>query len=209
MHIPKHIKIGILPLLALPLMGESCTEEKVISLAVGLDTTAEFLAEGQVNVHDDTDTIDIRNDVDIPGALDDNDIDPADVQSIQVSRIYYRVTVPDPETTRTIDDGTVTIQLGSATPVDVITGFSGSAGAATDWIEVTSDVNPDAITLLNDFMAEYLNELQGDGPPVADTVFTYHVTGTSNPQEVPSNFQWEIKFSFSAKANETVEVPNF
>ena len=58
-------------------------------------------------------------------------------------------------------------------------------------------------------MRLHLNELQGDGPPVADTVFTYHVTGTSNPQGVPSNFQWEIKFSFSVKSTETVEVPNF
>jgi hypothetical protein len=204
----KILQAGLLPLLALPLMGESCTSEKLVALSVGFDTTAEFIAEGSLNVHDDTDTFDVKEDLDVESVLDDAGVDAEDILSIKVSRIYYRVTVADDEPTRMIENGNVTIQRGSATPIDVISNFSGAAGAVTDWIEVTSDVNEDAVTMLNVFMEEYLGELQG-GPPVTDSQFTYHVTGTSNPQGVPSFFQWELKITFNAKVEESFDVLDF
>src|SRR6187455_679037 len=107
----KILIAGLLPLLALPLMGDSCTEDKVIFIAVGLDTTAGFIASGELNVHDDTKTIDVKEDLDLANNLDENDIDAEDIQSIKVSRVYYRVTVPEPG--RSIEDGNVEIQRGS------------------------------------------------------------------------------------------------
>jgi hypothetical protein len=201
------IQVGLLPILALPLMGESCTEEKLIAMSIGVDTTAEFLAEGTENFHSDSGQIDVKNDFDIAGALDDADVDPNDVESIKVSRVYYRITVPDAEPTRMIENANVSIErinVGSSQP---IANFSGAAGAATDWIEITKDVDASGITILNDFMAECLAELQG-GPPVAESVFEYSVNGVSTPIEIPTLFQWEIKVSFSVKAGRTFEVPN-
>ncbi len=202
------IQVGLLPILALPLMGESCVEDKLIAMSIGVDTTAEFLAEGSENFHSDSGQIDIKNDFDIAGALDDADVDPNDVESIKVSRIFYRITVPDAEPTRMIENANVSIERinrGSSQP---IANFSGAAGAATDWIEITKDVHQSGIDIWNTFMAECLDELQGDGPPVTESVFEYFVDGVSTPIDVPTNFQWEIKISFSVKAGRTFEVPN-
>jgi hypothetical protein len=201
------IQVGLLPILALPLMGESCTEEKLVSLSIGVDTTAEFLAEGSQNWHDDTDQIDFKNEVDIAAALDDADVDPNDVESIKVSRIYYRITVPDPVSTRMIEDGDVSVERINVGTHPIITNFSGPAGAVTDWIEVTHLVNADGIEMVNDFMVECLAELQG-GPPVGDGIFEYHVDGISTPADISTGFQWEIKVSFSVVANETFDVPS-
>lgn len=196
---------GLLPLLALPLMGESCTKEKLIFLAVGIDTTAGFVASGSTNVLDDTNQIDVKEDLDLTGVLDDNDIAAEEVNSVKVSRVYYRVTVP--EAGRTITDGDVTIQRnGVSSPMALVSNFTGDASAATDWIEITDRLGSGAVTMLNTFMAECLTEAKG-GAPVQNTTFTYSVTGTSNPVNVGTNFEWELKVSFLVDASQTVEVP--
>jgi hypothetical protein len=202
----KILIAGLLPLLALPLMGDSCTEDKVIFIAVGLDTTAGFIASGELNIHDDTKTIDVKEDMDLATVLDDNDIDAQDIQSVKVSRVYYRVTVP--EAGRSIENGNVEILRQAGSFVPLVTGFNGDGSASTDWIEITSLLQPQAVNLLNDFMQELLNEQQ-TGVPVTNTQFTYHVTGNSIPADVPTNFQWELKVSFSIQAEQEVEVPNF
>lgn len=196
---------GLLPLLALPLMGESCTKEKLIFLAVGIDTTAGFVASGSTNVLDDTNQIDVKEDLDLTGVLEDNDIDAEEVNSIKVSRVYYRVTVP--EAGRTITDGDVTIQRdGVSSPLALVSNFTGDASAATDWIEITDRLSSAAVTMLNTFMAECLTEAKG-GAPAQNTTFTYSVSGTSNPVNVGTNFEWELKVSFLVDASQTVEVP--
>lgn len=202
----KILIAGLLPLLAIPLMGDSCTEDKVIFIAVGLDTTAGFIASGELNIHDDTKTIDVKEDLDLQTNLDENDIDAEDIQTIKVSRVYYRVTVP--EAGRSIENGNVEILREGSSFVPLITGFSGDGSAGTDWIEITTLLQPQAVNLLNDFMQELLNE-QLTGVPVSNTQFTYHVTGNSIPADVPTNFQWELKVSFAVQAEQTVEVPDF
>jgi len=202
----KILIAGLLPLLALPLMGDSCTEDKVIFIAVGLDTTAGFEASGELNIHDDTKVIDVKEDMDLATVLDDNDIDPEDIQSVKVSRLYYRVT--QPEAGRSIENGNVDILREGGAFVPLVGAFAGDASQATDWIEITQLLEPQAVNLLNDFMQELLVELQG-GAPVTNTEFTYHVTGNSIPADVPTNFQWELKVSFTVQAEQEVEVPNF
>ena len=203
----KLLIAGLLPLLAIPLMGESCTEEKDVFIAVGLATTAGFIASGELNVHDDTKTIDVKEDLDLQNNFDESDFDPEDIQTIKVSRVYYRVTVP--EAGRSIENGNVEIlRNGVSSFVPLVTGFNGDGSAGTDWIEITPLLQPQAVNLLNDFMQELLVELQS-GVPVSDTQFTYHVSGNSIPADVPTNFQWELKVSFLVQAEEAVEVPDF
>jgi hypothetical protein len=203
----KILIAGLLPLLALPLMGDSCTEDKVIFIAVGLDTTAGFIASGVTNEIDDTKTIDVRDDLDLANNLDENDIDPEDISVIKVSRIYYRVTVP--EAGRAIVSGDVTISRDGVTgPLPLVSGFSGDASQVTDWIEITDLLQAPAVNELNDFMQEMLNELKG-GAPVTTTQWTYNVTGTSTPVEDPTNFEWELKVSFAVQAEQEVELPDF
>jgi hypothetical protein len=203
----KILIAGLLPLLALPLLGDSCTEDKVIFIAVGLDTSAGFIASGVTNEIDDTKTIDVREDLDLQNNLDDNDIDPEEVNVIKVSRVYYRVTVP--EAGRAITDGDVTISRDGVTgPLPLVLGFSGDASQVTDWIEITQLLQAPAVNALNDFMQQMLNELKG-GAPVTTTQWTYNVTGTSTPVETATNFQWELKVSFAVQAEQDVELPDF
>src|SRR5688572_10085795 len=126
----KLLIAGLLPLLAIPLMGESCTEEKVIFIAVGLDSTVGFIASGELNVHDDTKTIDLREELDLDNNFDENDIDPEDIQNVKVSRVYYRVTVP--EAGRSIENGNVEILRQGGSFVPLVTGFNGDGSASTD-----------------------------------------------------------------------------
>jgi hypothetical protein len=202
----KILIAGLLPLLALPLMGESCTEDKVIFIAVGLDTTAGFIGSGELNVHDDTKTIDVMEDLDLDNVLDENDIDPDDIQSIKVSRVYYRVTVP--EAGRSIENGNVEILREGGSFVSLISGFNGDGSQATDWVEITQLLQPQAVNLLNDFMQEVLTGIQNE-IPVTNTLFTYHVTGNSIPVDVPTNFEWDLKVSFAVQAEQKVEMPDF
>jgi hypothetical protein len=204
----KLLIAGLLPLLAIPLMGDSCTEEKVIFLAVGVDTTAGFIASGETNIFLDEETIDVKENLDLAANLDDAGVDPEDIQEIKVSRVFYRVTVPEPG--RVITDGTVTVDRNGDTGTSevLIDNFAGDAGAVTDWIDITEKLGSGAVTLLNTFLAECLNELK-TGTPVTNTSFTYEVSGTSNPVGDATNFEWELKVSFLVKAEETLDLPNF
>ena len=203
----KLLIAGLLPLLAIPLMGESCTEEKEVFIAVGLDTTQGFDALGVTNEIDDTKTIDLKEDLDLENNFDESDFDPEDISAVSVSRVYYRVTVP--EAGREIVNGSVTIGRNGVTgPLSLVEGFSGSASAATDWIEITNLLQSQAVNELNDFMQQLLNELKG-GAPVVNTEWTYNVVGNSTPAEVSTNFQWELKITFLVQAEEEVDVPEF
>ncbi len=204
----KILIAGLLPLLALPLMGESCTEEKLVSLSIGADTTAEFIAEGSENWTDETDVIDVNEDIDLAGALEDNDIDPNDVISAKISRIYYRVTVPDPNPARQIVNGNVSIERINVGSSAIVNNFSGAAGAATDWIEITETLDGSGVILMNNFLADALSALQ-NGTSVPNPLFEYHVDGQSVPAEATTNFQWELKISFVIQGTQTFDVPNF
>jgi hypothetical protein len=203
----KILIAGLLPLLALPLMGDSCTEDKVIFIAVGLDTTTGFVGSGELNTHDDTKTIDVKEDLDLGSSLNDNDINPQDVSSIKVSRVYYRVTKS--ELGREIQNGNVEItRIGDWGPIPLISGFTAVATTTTDWIEITNLLEAPAVNQLNDFLDELLVEIKG-GAAATNTELTYHVNGHTEPAAIPTDFEWELKVSFLVSAEEDVEVPNF
>lgn len=208
MNLRAMLKIGAAGLAMIPVIGATCTDEKVIDIIIGADIRAEFLAEGELNTHQDSDMVNIKEEFDIEGALDDagvdaNDLDP---DALKVSRIYYRVTVP--EAGRSIANGTLTVQRGGGTAEILVTGFSASVATATDWIEITNLLGASGVSLLNDVAADCIVELQG-GAPLADPVITYEVTGDSLPGDVETNFQWAVKVEFQGKLQQEFEVPDF
>lgn len=201
---------GLLPLLALPLMGESCTKEKVIFVAVGLDTTAGFIATGSTNALVEDETIDVGAAVDLGTALDDSGVDVDEVDDINVSRVYYRITVP--EAGRTVTGTTVNVVRGTGpatggSPV-LLSNVTRDANVATDWIEITSSLNTPGVDVLNSLLDDLL-AAEKNGTTAANPQIAYHITGTSNPGGDPTNFEWELKVSFNVKATQTLDVPEF
>jgi len=196
--------ILFLPALAFALTAGQCTDERIVELVIGVPTEIEFLATGSVNTYQDTDTVDVKEDLDLESALDDADIDPEDVDEIQVVQVFYKITVP--EAGRTITNGKLEFtRNGAANPGPhlIVNGFSASAAAVTDWIDVTDTLQP-GIDQINTFLAECLTELKG-GPAVANSSFTYTVSGDSNPAADPTLFQWRVKLVIQVVAERTFE----
>ncbi len=199
-------RILLVPALALPLTAATCTSDKLVELVIGVTTTAEFIASGETNVHEDTDTIDLKDDLDLAAELEDAEIDPADVQEIQLAQVFYRIT--QAEAGRSIEDGFLEFtRLGAPTPGPhlVVSGFDADASAVTDWIDITPLLQP-GINQLNAMMDEILTELQG-GPVAANTEIEYHVQGNSVPAATPTNFRWEVKLVFQVVGEREFEVP--
>ena len=200
-------KFLLLPALALPLTAGTCTSNKVIDFVIGVPTTVEFAATGSVNTYSDTNTVNVKDDLDLASALDDADLDANDVEEIQLVQVFYRVTVP--EAGRSISNGSLEFtRLGAADPGPhvVISGFAADMSAATDWIDLTPDLQS-GVTQINDFLEECLAELKGTGPPVTAGTFEYHVAGNTLPADVATNFQWEVKLVIQVVATRELEVP--
>lgn len=199
-------RILLVPALALPLTAATCTSDKIVQLVIGVPTTAEFVASGETNFHDDTDTINVKEDLDLEAELEDADIDPMDVEEIQLVQVFYRITVP--EAGRSIENGFLEFtRPGAASPGPhlVVDGFTADASAVTDWIDLTELLQP-GINEINDFLDECLAELQG-GPAVTAGTFEYHVRGNSVPAATPTNFQWEVKLVIQVVGEREFEVP--
>lgn len=203
-------KIGATGLAMLPLLGSTCVEDKVVDLILTASAEAEFVAEGSVNTHHDTDTVNLKDEVDLGALLAENDIDPMDLDAdaFQVSKLYYKVVVP--QAGRSIANGVLKIQRGAAgAQITLATGFGASMGAMTDWIDITDLLNADGVDLLNDFLADCVAEAKG-GAVVSDdqATFTYDVSGDSLPQGEESNFTWAAKLQFQGTVPTTLSLPN-
>lgn len=203
------LMIGATGIAAFALLGADCMEDKIVDLILTASAEASFEAVGEVNVHDDTDTVDLKAEIDLASVLADYEVDPADLDpdALKLSKIFYRVEVP--EAGRSIADGTLTVQRqGAPSPAILVDGFSASMAAETDWIDITGLLGAAGVTMINDFLEECIVELQG-GAAATNTEFTYHVSGTSNPQDDPSNFTWAVKIQLQGKVPTTFNLPNF
>ena len=198
-------RILLLPALALPLTAGTCTEEKIVDLVIGLPTTATFLADGELNVHFDEALVDVKEDLDIAGALEDADLEASDIETIQIVQIFYRVSRP--EAGRSIENGELQFTRVGAPGGShlLVSGVDADMSAVTDWIDVTDKLQP-GINEINAFLDECVAELQG-GPPVVNTQFLYEVSGDSVPGEVPTDFEWQVKIVIQAVAKGEFEIP--
>ena len=186
-------------------------KSKFVELVASGTVCDTLEAAGVLNTHDDVDDVDLGS-LNIPALLDDAGIDVGDVDSIAVFGITYKTTRPDPDPAREIVNGQVTVKRGSGTgpafvpttaEVVVISSFDQVVNAATT--DQTAPVSAAGIALLNDLLQDLLDEAKGQGV-VLDRVIRYHVTGTSNPQGVESDFAWRICVKVNIKGEVEVDV---
>jgi hypothetical protein len=164
-----------------------------------------FVTSGSGSTIDQTNTVNILEGLDIAQILADNGIDVSDVTNIALAGLEYRITVPDPEATRQIVNGTVTIARNLGPELALISGFNAGAGAATGWQAAPLDPGGAAVAEINDILNTIRTELPLSPPPDATTI-TYHVTGGTTPTAVPHNFTWELKVNLTITGTVKVKV---
>jgi hypothetical protein len=209
-RLKKLAPIGILVLAVAAMGAKGCPtfpkiEERIVELAVGGSVTLPWEARGVINNYNDTGTYDLGAELDLQSILDDADLDATDVKSISISGVSYRITVPDPNAGRTIENGTVTAQRQGSGVVNLITDFDADASAKTGWI--SAPLSSAGINMLNGILADALNSAQNGGPiPNGNVTFT--VSGVSNPQGVTTNFDWELRVDISVVGEFKTDVLN-
>jgi hypothetical protein len=207
-------RILLVPALLVLMSSEKCTEEKDVDLVLGLPMEVEVLfhSTGSLNVHEDTDDVDIEAEIDLAGELDDAELDPEDVEEIALVQVFYKIT--QGQDGKEIQQGELEITRGTGTggafvpdatgTVDLATGFSAPAGTSTDWIDITNQLKP-GINVLNDLAGDILTELQG-GAAAQNTVIRYHVSGIVTP-DTATDILWRIKLVIQATAKKKFDVP--
>jgi hypothetical protein len=199
--------------LALGLMNGGCMlipeiQDRIVELAVGGSTDVEFVSSGTLNNFNETSTINILDGFNLAQILDDAGIDVSSVTHIKISGVDYRVTIPDPEASREIVNGTVTTDRNGSGPLALISNFSAGAGAASDWQPAPLDPGGAAVGDLNAMLQSIVDALKnGTSPPSNLTTITYHLTGQSLPGTVATHFTWQMKVKITITGTVTVSVP--
>jgi hypothetical protein len=197
----------ITPLLALgnggcPLIPQ--IEEKTVQLATTGSTVLSFVAQGELNTHNDTQSVNLNTDVDLIGLLDKAGIDVSDVKDIKLSGVSYRVTKKDPTSNREIQNGNVTVTRGSTTQ-PIIADFDVVVNNVTDW--TTAPVTQAGVDLINTLLGDMLAAVQNGTGVVTNPVLTFTVTGDSVPGNIATDFTYEIKVDVVIMGEVHVELP--
>jgi hypothetical protein len=201
--------LGVL-LAAASIAGNGCIllpeiKDKVVQLAVGGTTSAEFVAAGLINTFDQRDTVNIDQEVNLTKILSDAGIDVSGVKDIKVSGISYRVVKPDPVANRQIQGGTVTAQrLGVTGEVPVVTSFTETVNSVVSY--KTAPVDPAGVGLMNGVLTDLLTSAQ-NGTAMVNPVIVFHINGVSSPTNQVSDFTWEIKLNVSVLGEVKVSIP--
>ena len=127
------------------------------------------------------------------------------MKAIKLAGISYRVTKPDPNAGRSIDNATVTGQRGVGPVTPLITNFSQSVSAASTWSRAPLD--PAGVTLINAILDDILTAAKTSTSPSNPSI-TYHVQGTSNPTAATTNFKWQLRLDLSIVGTVKVQVLN-
>jgi len=197
---------------AVILLGAGCfpipqIEEKVVELVATSAVSAEFQAQGVINLHEDEVTIAFGDSLDLGGILSDAGIDPDEVISISFAGASYEVLVPDTVPNRRIENGTVTVARdGPAAPTDLITGFS--APVVVTGYEQTVVMEPLGVAVIDGLLQDVLQAVKaGQAPP--NTVVTFGVSGEAHPIDQPSTFTWRLKLYVSVVGQQELDLVGF
>jgi hypothetical protein len=190
-------------------MGLDCPtipklEERIVELAMGGTTVVPFQASGIINVYDDTETINLSDEIDLAALVDDAGVDLSDVKSVRLAGVSYRVSVADPNPGRSIDDGTVTIQRQGGAVTPLVTDFDQVVVSATGPFKL-ANLDAAGVAVLNQILADLLTAVQ-NGTALVNPGLTYTVSGTSNPQGQSTSFEWELKVDLTIVGTVKVDV---
>jgi hypothetical protein len=181
--------------------------DRLVELAVTGTVTKELTSAGSVNTHDDRDTVDVRGDLKLAAVLEDAGIDVSDVKSVTVQGATYLTTKPDPEPLRAIQNGTVTIErIAGGGEQTLISNFNAVVNGVTT--ETTAPLQAPGVGVVNTLLQQLLDEVKNGTPGSAgDTRIVYHVTGTSVPGNVATNFKWRLKLLVNVVGTIDVSIP--
>jgi hypothetical protein len=183
-------------------------QKRVVELAMGGSATQEFVAAGELNVHDQRDTVDLSTAIDLPKLLDDAGIDISDVEDIKLAGVYYRVTQQDPTANREIQNGTVTIQRGlGGTETSLVTNFDVVVNDPALASFQPGNLASPGVAAVNQLLTDVLTALKAGLPPPNSILIT-HVNGQSVPGNVATNFKYELRLDLSILGTVHVDVPN-
>ncbi len=210
MRMPNPIKLCLLVLSVVPFMGSMCVTEKTVELTYRGNSETTFHATGSQNVDLGSSTYDVLADLDLEGALLENDIQVSNVRYISMRALYYTIETPDPVASRMINDATMTIQFTGRSEETLATGFSAPAGAATGWIDITALLQTGGVNEINEFLERALVSFK-TGYPVAaaPTEATFDWSGTSTPTDQETDFFWKAKMEVTVVYALTAEFPDF
>jgi len=184
-----------------PLIPE--IKDRIVELAVGGSAAVEFVASGTSSVYAQTNTFDFA-DIELQQILADADVDLSDVENgdIRLAGVSYRVTVPDPESTRRITSGTIRITRDGDSERPFVTNFTlDPVNGATGYRTATLDTA--GVRVINNLLVELLAEAKG-GTIASNTGVMYRVNGTSSPDGV--DFTWELKVDLTIKGKVKITV---
>jgi hypothetical protein len=203
------MKLASLFLATMILSGSGCPlipdiEEKVVELAVGASVIVPFEARGIINDKGEVSCFAVDDEIDLRQILDDADVNVSDVKAISLSGVSYRVSKADANASRMIVNSSVDISYGDDGPDPLVTGFSGSAGAVTDFMTVSLDAA--GVTLVNSMLEDLLVAVQNNTDSNVDGCATW--TGQSTPIDENTNFDWEIRLDITIVGEITIDVPN-
>jgi len=183
-------------------------KDRIVELAVGSSTTAEFISLGSVNSIDATSSVNVLSEFNLAQILDDAGIDVSDAGKIAVSGVEYRIKSADPDTDRVIVGATVTIARNGSGELPFISSFDTAAAEVTDWKPAPLDPGGTGVAEINQMLRDILDALKlGTSPPSNLTTLTYHVTGQVRPALSPTNFTWELKIKITVTGTVKVKVP--
>lgn len=188
--------------LCIGLTGETCTDEKGISLVVGANVEALFEARGSTNVYSGTEVVNTIDNADIDQILADNDFEEFEVAFVEAA--WFRVVQKDPVAGRTVSGNIL---------VDGLTFISYTSIPVNDdqyafWTPVP--MNDSGRNYINNQLLTYFFELfDEDGiPPSTEPTFTFEIAGDSTPIDEPTSFDWELRLKLTLVGGTTLEIPS-
>lgn len=184
---------------AVILLGVGCfpipqIEEKVVELVATSSVSAEFQAQGTINLHEDEVTIALDDSLDLAGILDDAGIDVSEVESISFGGAAYEVIEPDTVANREITGGLITVQREGGAQTNLVTDFS--APVVVTGYEQTVTMESAGVAVINGALQDLLQAAKANTVPptqMPNPALTFTVSGTSQPISEPSNFRWRLK----------------
>ncbi|GJM44584.1 MAG: hypothetical protein DHS20C21_14260 [Gemmatimonadota bacterium] len=203
MNLRMTYKTAALALLMLPLLGATCAKDKLIALIIDADLIGVFQASGELNVHSDTDTINLRDELNLDQVVADQGVDvhAIDPDALKVKRIFYKIVTP--EAGRSITNGQVSLD-----GISLATGLTVSAATATDWIDITTRLSAGGVIYVNSFLKAVVLDLQ-NGTSNAPPTVTYSVSGNSLPADDPTDFVWSVKLEITGIVKQEYTLPDF
>ena len=186
--------------LCVGLSGQTCLDERCVELVVGATVTAPFQARGSENVHQDTEVVDLIENADIKQVLADNGFE--DMVVAYIESVFYRVTKQDAGAANRTVSGYVTVDGMNLIEYQAV---AVNNPALADW--TPSPLEQPGVDYINSKLLDYFYDIFVNGiPDPPHPVVTFECAGTSTPQDIPTNFDWEVRVKLVLVGENCLEV---